>query len=344
MKANIRDQYDFEQPSPSQKPGFEVFYSDKHKAWFFHGNDVNGKAILFSQAYNTPENVEKGLQSALKNIEKGRIYKRTEGGQFFLNVVAGNNQEVGRSPFFKKENIADNNLSFLKQVAKSSDPIISKETPILPIETTETILDETPSRRSFRLYFYKNEDNGNRLNGRIEDIANEKATISFQGIDTPAIIGFIKQQLSSDWVEQEDKVAIVEQIVEQKVVEEPIPNESKAAQKSNIIEQKIKPEREIVLKNENSMSFTLLLDDQGIYEDGNVIGSEMIAMNADTQQKVQLQNLYSQYDTFNRKILLKYSTSNILISSTYHFESTVWFKDANQEILHFRATCWAYIL
>ena len=93
MKANVKDQYDFEQLSPSQKPGFEVFFSEKHKTWFFHANDVRGKSILFSQAYQTEESAEKGLQSVLKNIEKGRIFKRTEGGQHFLTVIAGNNQE-----------------------------------------------------------------------------------------------------------------------------------------------------------------------------------------------------------------------------------------------------------
>ena len=373
MKANVRDQYDFEQLSPSQKPGFELFYSEKYKAWFFHANNVKGKPILFSQAYQTAENAEKGMQSALKNIEKGRIYKRLEGAQYFLSVVAGNNQEVGRSFDFRDEKETDTTLSFLKQVANASNPMVSTASDIETVEQPVSIIDDKPIRSYFRIYFYKNGGDGNPLNGRIEDITDENSGVSFQGIDTQAIIGFIRQKIGHDFEENTPQMATLEVPISMPVSEnmyvskgvkvtsrisqivsnEP-PKITSIAQTNTPSHLKIRPiqlegqilsiEKRIYNRTTSSVKMLMTFSDALAQHEGRIIGSEIVAHDADTQHITRLQNVETDRNNDKGNIMFGFSPSNLPSSGTYRLEATAWLAGVNQEVVNLKGTCWAYFL
>ncbi len=345
MKANVKDQYDFEQLSPSQKPGFEVFFGKKHKAWFFHANDVKGKSILFSQAYQTEESAEKGLQSVLKNIEKGRIFKRTEGGQHFLTVIAGNNQEVGRSPFMKDENAADTALAFLKQVAKSPNPLVSAEAKSINVENTDITSDDEPTRRRFSVYFYKNADDNN-LSGRIEDMADSKSGITFQGIDNQVIMGFIRQNLEGQFQDESDAVT------ESKGIEvaPPVPvKEVKTAAPKEVGNHKVDYESQVLLieKNVNSratpsVKLTMDLPEMVKNFEGRIIGSEITALQADTKHTSRFQNVEAIPNEDKSKIVFSFSPMALPESGTYRLEASAWVSGQNQEVMNLKGSCWAY--
>lgn len=379
MKANVRDQYDFEQLSPSQKPGFELFFSDKYKAWFFHANDVRGKPILFSQAYQTAENAEKGMQSALKNIEKGRIYKRIEGGQYFLSVVAGNHQEVGRSFDFEDEKETENTLSFLKQVANASNPMISTASNIETVEQPTSMMDDKPIRSYFRIYFYKNSGDGNPLNGRIEDITDENSGVSFQGIDTQAIIGFIRQKLGHDFEEATQpevltlKVPIstplhipttehvyaskgvtvtstVSRVVSnapQTIANAPVPPHKPSGLRIRPVQlegQVLSIEKRIYNRTTPSVKMLMTFSDALGQHEGRIIGSEIVAHDAQTQHITRLQSVETDRNNDKGNITFGFSPSNLPASGTYRLEATAWLTGVNQEVVNLKGTCWAYFL
>jgi uncharacterized protein YegP (UPF0339 family) len=345
MKANVKDQYDFEQLSPSQKPGFEVFFSEKYKAWFFHANDVKGKSILFSQSYQTEDSAENGLLSVLKNIIKGRIYKRTEGGQHFLTVIAGNNQEVGRSPFLKDENAADTALTFLKQVVKSPNPLVSVETQSIKIENIDITSDDEPTRRRFSIYFYKNADDNN-LSGRIEDMADSKSGVTFQGIDNQVIMGFIRQNIEGQLQDKSPTVADSKglEIASTEPVKEVKIDEPKAMgnHKVDYESQLLLIETNMNNRNTPSVKLTMDLPEMVNNFDGRIIGSEIIALQADTKHTSRFQNVESIPNEDKSKLVFSFSPNSLPESGTYRLEASAWVSGQNQEVMNLKGSCWAY--
>jgi hypothetical protein len=345
MKANVKDQYDFEQLSPSQKPGFEMFFSTKNKAWFFHANDVKGRPILFSQAYQTEESVAKGLQSALKNIEKGRIYKRTEGIQHFLTVVAGNNQEVGRSLFLKDENAVDIAMTFLKQVVKSANPLVSVEAKSVNTENSDIRCNDGNTRCRFSIYFYKNTADNN-LSGRIEDMADSKSGISFQGIDNQAIMGFIRQFFEGEYKDKNHEVT------QSKGVEAALSMTAKGDKTTAmkvVGDHKVDYESQVLLienKMNNrvgpSVKLTMDLPEMVKNFDGRIIGSEIIALQADTKHTSRFQNVEAIVNADKTKLIFSFLPSTLPESGTYRLEANAWVSGVNQEVINARGSCWAY--
>jgi uncharacterized protein YegP (UPF0339 family)/outer membrane protein OmpA-like peptidoglycan-associated protein len=98
--ANI-DEYDFSQESKSGQPGFETFKSEIDGMYYFHFNDSDGKAVLFSESYPTEAARDNGVESVKKNSpleERWRVIE--ENGKYYYSLKAGNHQEIARGfPF-----------------------------------------------------------------------------------------------------------------------------------------------------------------------------------------------------------------------------------------------------
>ncbi len=198
MKTQIKDQYNFQQASPSKQPGFEVFQPAPGKAWFFHGNDVDGKPALFSQPYSTAESAQRGLNSALGLLKKQRakVQESAEGWCFVLQ--SGNHQELARSRFFPAREACEKMAGFFQKVANSQHPLIenagsSNQSTEVPSPSQQELAQDNPVRHAFRLYFYPASD-GKPLTGRIENIKTQEQKI-FKGLDGPAIMQFLKAQV-----------------------------------------------------------------------------------------------------------------------------------------------------
>lgn len=185
-----KDPYDFTQPSPLGEPGFEVFFSEAHEAWFFHANDVNCQPLLFSQAYQNADSAKRGLSAALKNAAT-RAAIEPVGEHWQIVLKAGNHQEMARSRLLPTEGEAQKALAYVQQVAKSKKPMAevpAAQQPATPAEQD----DSAHLRHSFRLFFYKGSDGD--CTGRIEDMQTRRQ-LSFQGIDLPSIGSFLGQAM-----------------------------------------------------------------------------------------------------------------------------------------------------
>jgi uncharacterized protein YegP (UPF0339 family) len=160
------DEYDFTQLSKSGKSGFESFQSEKNGKYYFHFNDENGKAILFSESYPNTKVRDNGIKSVVKNagIEKRwRIVE--ENGKYYYSLLAGNHQEIARGPLYDNKEKMLLALAFLqasgveskteaKEVVSGVIPVVEEEPvaitlpPVIAeepeITTEEIILEEIP--------------------------------------------------------------------------------------------------------------------------------------------------------------------------------------------------------
>ncbi|RME94747.1 MAG: DUF1508 domain-containing protein [Bacteroidetes bacterium] len=198
------DEYDFTQASPDASPGFHLFHSEAHQAWFFHCNDPQGVPILFSQAYQQESSAENGLQAVLKNAEKRSKKLQTDDGQWQFIVKAGNHKEIARSRYFAQEEDCNKGMQYVKKVAKSSEPlahapkVIATPPPAVQVEVPPTVAEQPPAERkpkmrhTFRLYFYEGKQG--ELFGRIE-VADSREQTSFTGVDLKAIGNFLRTHL-----------------------------------------------------------------------------------------------------------------------------------------------------
>ncbi len=112
----VVDQYDFSQASTSQLPGFETFKSDKDQEHYFHFNDPEGNAFLFSEGYKAPAGRDNGLRSVIKNASlEERYLRHQEDDKYYFTLLAGNKQEIARSKYFDNEEERDNAIAYLQQ-------------------------------------------------------------------------------------------------------------------------------------------------------------------------------------------------------------------------------------
>ena len=189
--------YDFSLKSPSEQPGFEVFEDTRHKCWRFYGNDVEGRAALFSQPYATAESAQRGLQTTIRLLKKKRSRVLESSDGFQIVIQSGNHQELARSRNYSEKEPATKLLQYFVNVASAASPVIdSKPTPASQPEVSR--VNEQPSdkpfRYAFRLFFYPSEKKEG-YRGRIENINAPSACASFEGLDANAILGFLQTQL-----------------------------------------------------------------------------------------------------------------------------------------------------
>ncbi|MDJ1473576.1 DUF1508 domain-containing protein [Xanthocytophaga flava] len=109
------DKYNFTVVSQSGQAGFESFQSADTKQYYFHFNDADGQAILYSQGYGNIAGRDNGIRSVIKNAyQDARYVRNEEEGKHYFILKAGNNQEIARSPLFDTTAAMEAAILFLK--------------------------------------------------------------------------------------------------------------------------------------------------------------------------------------------------------------------------------------
>ncbi len=138
VSARNIDQYDFSQKSSTGQPGFEAFFSEINNAYYFHFNDDQGQAILYSESYPNDIVRDNGIESVKKNASLENRWKIIEEqGKYYYTLKAGNNQEIARGPMFETEALAKAKLAFIQanstQLASSGELKSSVVTPLAAV-------------------------------------------------------------------------------------------------------------------------------------------------------------------------------------------------------------------
>ena len=83
-----------------------------------HLNNKKGSAIFYSQGYKDRKSRDNGVQSVIKNagIASRYLKNETDEGQFFFQLRAGNNIEIGRSPLFKSKESMNQALELIAMI------------------------------------------------------------------------------------------------------------------------------------------------------------------------------------------------------------------------------------
>ncbi|PWK26923.1 OmpA family protein [Arcicella aurantiaca] len=107
--------YDLDYASPTGKAGFESFNREDKNAHYFHFNDENGKALLFSKGFDTNAKKEKRIRQVIAASEKVQRYEiKEEGGAFYFILKERNNLEIVRSRKFTTREEAETQLQFVQ--------------------------------------------------------------------------------------------------------------------------------------------------------------------------------------------------------------------------------------
>jgi len=99
-------------------PKFTIF-TGKNEQFYFRLTSGNGEPILASEGYTSKSSCKNGIDSVKKNALKDEQYKKktATNGEFYFNLVAGNNEVIGKSETYKTEQGRDNGIKAVKSTA-----------------------------------------------------------------------------------------------------------------------------------------------------------------------------------------------------------------------------------
>ena len=93
--------YDFARFSVGGQPGFELFQAGQTDRFYFHVNDAQGVALLFSREFRAVSQRNQRMRMVAKNgVLPQRYERREEDGRHFFILKARNGQEIARSRAF----------------------------------------------------------------------------------------------------------------------------------------------------------------------------------------------------------------------------------------------------
>lgn len=94
-----------------KNPKFLIF-TGKDKQFYFRLSAANGEPILASEGYKAKSGCKNGIASVKKNAKKNAQFKRltASNGQFYFNLIAGNNQVIGKSETYKSKQGLENGV------------------------------------------------------------------------------------------------------------------------------------------------------------------------------------------------------------------------------------------
>ena len=93
--------YDFARLSSSGLTGFESFLNDRDGRHYFHFNDAQGEALLYSRGFGDTSQRNKRLRAVIASGEAEQRYeRREENGSHFFILKGRNGQEIARSRAF----------------------------------------------------------------------------------------------------------------------------------------------------------------------------------------------------------------------------------------------------
>jgi len=104
-----------------KNPKFIIF-TGKDGQFYFRLVARNGAVILASEGYPSKSGCINGIASVKKNAKKISQYKplTASNGQFYFNLIAGNNQVIGKSETYKSEQGRENIIEMVKATAPDS--------------------------------------------------------------------------------------------------------------------------------------------------------------------------------------------------------------------------------
>jgi uncharacterized protein YegP (UPF0339 family)/outer membrane protein OmpA-like peptidoglycan-associated protein len=112
--------YDFTHASTSGTTGFETFNRKDKNASYFHFNDANGQALLYSRGFDANSKREKRIRQVISASGKAQRYEITEeGGRFYFILKERNNLEIARSRSFESREEAEIQVTFVKNNSPS---------------------------------------------------------------------------------------------------------------------------------------------------------------------------------------------------------------------------------
>jgi len=84
------------------KPFFEIRTASNNKQYFVL-LARNSKVILTSEQYESISGLHNGIDSVRRNVERVKAFKTFVGndGQYYFNLIAGNNKVIGVSEGYK---------------------------------------------------------------------------------------------------------------------------------------------------------------------------------------------------------------------------------------------------
>ncbi|MEM8899567.1 MAG: DUF1508 domain-containing protein [Bacteroidota bacterium] len=108
------NQYILTRPSSSGDVGFESFRNEDNKEYYFHLNDEDAKALLYSEGYSSSRGRNNGIKSVIRNgVIRDRYEIKEDEAQYYFILRAGNRQEIARSRNFSSKNEAENAILWL---------------------------------------------------------------------------------------------------------------------------------------------------------------------------------------------------------------------------------------
>lgn len=112
--------YDFTYTSPKGTAGFESFDRADKNASYFHFNDANGQALLYSRGFDANSKREKRIRQVIGASSKPQRYEIVEdGGSFYFILKERNNLEIARSRTFASRAEAETQVVFVQANASS---------------------------------------------------------------------------------------------------------------------------------------------------------------------------------------------------------------------------------
>lgn len=111
--AELAELYNFLRVSQSGQTGFELFQLDENGQYYFHFNDADGRALLYSRGFTSAAKRDRRLESVISNAKSDKRFELLEdGGSFYFILKARNGQEIARSRMFANRGEATAAMAF----------------------------------------------------------------------------------------------------------------------------------------------------------------------------------------------------------------------------------------
>lgn len=123
--GRMNEGYDFKQLSKTKKAGFELLDKEKERLFYFHLNDLAGKPMLFSRAYDGKRQRTKAAKGIVDDIKekKTAIKIIPFRGNFIFLIKDKEGFEIAKSTTYKTKKAAEEGIKYLKKAAKEKAKI-----------------------------------------------------------------------------------------------------------------------------------------------------------------------------------------------------------------------------
>lgn len=104
---------------------FEIFQSEKTSKFYFRLKARNGEIILASEAYDSKQGAQNGINSVMKNVDGDNFERKVaKDGRDYFVLKAANGATIGRSEMYKSKSGMENGI---KSVMKNASEGVVKD-------------------------------------------------------------------------------------------------------------------------------------------------------------------------------------------------------------------------